>query len=370
METNTSYKKRIGIFATVIILADYLIRMGVNVLISHYAASGFNSDIAEIERYEIINQIAGIGLSVLSTVIIFIVSYIFTKDKRKTVVFAGSIYFAKKAAGLFTSLISTVTDGLIYAGISASTRSAIILADDIIALPVVIALAYFAFTAFEGINAKLEGRSLDNSEMLLSQARKRYFAAYIISLVVTGVMTSGPSFVMAYLTSYGIIDNDGYSAVFTVIAQIVTWISSVIGFVILYCIGCKPYKNRIDGISFISVAGISGAITSLVTSPVFLAYRMVAIKFFEQAQASGSFNTYSVVASVGGTTLSVIGLVVEIAVILFVLKFFFSKVKINLFSEIAETTEENEAVAETAEEAEVTDTSGEEVSEATETCDE
>lgn len=324
---NTGYKKKAGIFAAGIILAEYLIRSAVNTLISNIAAAtGFNSDIADIERYETVNQIAGVGLSVFSLVFIFLASYIFTKDKRKTVVFAGSIYFARKAASPVTSLISTVASFTTV--FTASTRSAIIIAGEILVLPVMIALAYFVFTAFEGINTKLEGRSLANSEMLLPQARKRYFTAYIISMVVGGIMTSAPSFAMAYLTSYGIIDTDGHSAIFTVIAQLVNWLSGVIGLAVFYCIGYKPYKNHINGMSFISISGITGAISGMILSILMIPTNAL----LQSAINSENFRLVGILTGIIGAA-SLISLVIEIVLILHLLKFFFEPVKISLFEQ-------------------------------------
>lgn len=328
---NTGYKKKAGIFAAGIILAEYLIRSAINALISNIAAaSGFNSDVADIERYETVNQLAGVGLSVFSLVFIFLASYIFTKDKRKTVVFAGSVYFAKKAAGLITSLIGVVATSLMsYTTLlTASARTAIIMAGNIIALPVMIALAYFVFTAFEGVNTKFDGRSLANSEMLLPQARKRYFVAYVISMVIAGVMTSGPSFVMAYLTSYGIIENDGYNALFTVIAQLVNWLSGVIGFAVIYCIGYKPYKNHIDGMSFISISGITGAVSGVILSVVMLPLNTL----LQSSINSENFRLVGILTGIIGAA-SLISLVIEIVLILHILKFFFEPVKISLFEQ-------------------------------------
>lgn len=328
---STSYKKKAGIFAAGIILAEYLIRSAVNALISNIAAaSGFNSDVADIERYETVNQLAGVGLSVFSLAFIFLASYIFTRDKRKTIVFAGSVYFAKKTAGLITSLIGVVATSLMsYTTLlTASTRSAIIIAGEILVLPVMIALAYFVFTAFEGINAKLEGRSLANSEMLLPQARKRYFTAYIISMVVGGIMTSAPSFAMAYLTSYGIIGIDGHSAIFTVITQLVNWLSGVIGLAVFYCIGYKPYKNHINGMSFISISGITGAISGMILSILMIPTNAL----LQSAINSENFRLVGILTGIIGAA-SLISLVIEIVLILHILKFFFEPVKISLFEQ-------------------------------------
>lgn len=345
---NTAYKKKAGIFATGIILADYLVRTGANILISNIAAaSGFNSDVADIQRYELINNISGVGLSVFSLVLIFLGSYTFTKDKRKTVVFAGSIYFAKKAAGLITSLISAVATSLMsYTTLlTASARTAIIMAGNIIALPVMIALAYFVFTAFEGVNTKFDGRSLANSEMLLSQARKRYFVAYVISMVIAGVMTSGPSFVMAYLTSYGIIDNDGYNALFTVIAQLVNWLSGVIGFAVIYCIGYKPYKNHINGMSFISISGITGAVSGVILSVVMLPLNTL----LQSSINSQNYGLTGILSGVIGAA-SLIAFVIEVLLVLYVIKFFFAPVKVSLFENYnnisSELSQEAEGVTE------------------------
>lgn len=327
-EYNHNYKKKIGIFATVTILADYLISSGVNMLVSHFTVLS-NIDVTNIDRYKTVNQIVSVGLSVLSLVIIFIASYIFTKDKRKTVIFAGSIYFGKNTAAIISSLISAIAKSLTSAAIlSPGAQSAIVFAGKFVSLPIMIALAYFAFTAFKGINVKLEGRSLGNSEMLFSQARNRYFAAYIINMVISAILTSGPSFIFAYATAYGIIDSNEYTTAFAAITQIISWLSTVICLMVSYFMGYKPYRNHIDGISFISVSGITGAVSALILNTAMLPLNML-IQSATNSQNYGLLSVVSVIAS----AVSLIAIAVDIILAIYIIKFFFSKSKISLFEE-------------------------------------
>lgn len=328
-ESILTYKKKAGIFAAVIILADSLIRSVVNMLLSHFTATG-NIDITAAEGYKTVNQLVGLGLSVFSIVFIFLLSYVFTKDKKKTVVFAGSIYFGKRAAGLIISLVSTVADCLSYTAlINPGTSSAINTIGNIIALPIMIAAAYFAFTAFEGINSKLEG-SLGKSGMLLKEAKKRYIIAYILAGIVAGVLSSAPAMIFALANYY---DNN-----ITLISQIIAWLGSVISFIILYRAGYKPYESHIDGMSFISVSGIAGAVSSLIISAVMLPVSTL----MTSAISSENFGLVGILSAITSAA-SLIAVVVEILLIIYVIKFFFAETEISLFAEdIPESVTESE----------------------------
>ena len=127
-ENNHNYKKKVGIFATVVILAEYLIRSIVNMILSHATALQSADDLY-VEKYKMINQGVGVGLSLFSLAFIFLASYIFTKDKRKTVILAGSIYFGEKTASLISTLIISVAKVFTsVATLNTSAQSAIVFA--------------------------------------------------------------------------------------------------------------------------------------------------------------------------------------------------------------------------------------------------
>lgn len=310
-ENRLTYKKKSCIFACVIILTDYLVRSGANKLVAHLTASGS----ADVNGYNTVNQITGVALSVFSLVFILLASYIFTKDKRKTVIFAGSIYFGKELASLVSSLISTVANILTSTMlISPKASSVIITAGDIIVKPLIIALAYFAFTAFEGINTKLEGRSLNNSGMLFSQARKRYLTAYLL--------------VHACLTSYGIIDADKYGIAFQLSAQIIGWLSTLIRLSIFYHIGYKACKNPLNGISFISISGFAGAVSGVFLNMATLPLNII----LNSVGTTENIALIGTLSGIAGVT-SIVALASDIISAIYFLKFFFPKFKISLFTE-------------------------------------
>ena len=320
-EYNINHKKRAGIFTVNIILADFLIRAGGDMLASHFTK--ISSDTA---NYDTVNQIISVCLSAFSLVLIFLVSYIFTKDRKKAVIFAGSIYFGKEAAVLIRSPISTVAKILTSATlISRDASSVIVNAGNILTLPLMIALAYLSFTAFEGINTGLNGNGLGNSGMLLSQAKKRYFTAYIIVMIVSGIMTSGSSFVFAYLTSYGIIDFARYSMIFSVVAQLLNCLSTLFLFAILYRTGYKPFRSHINGMSFISVSGLAGAVSSIFTGVATIPMNML-LNNSENLALGGALSAITGVAGF-------IALAVDIIAAIYFLKFFFPKYEISLFAD-------------------------------------
>ncbi len=323
MEENniSGYKKKAGIFITAIILTDYLVRICANMLLSYFSVSLYETG-DYVNNYKIINQIVNICLSVFSIFLILFASYIFTKDKRKTVILAGSIYFGKCAAGLVSSLISTVADCLTYTAVLYERhRSFILSAGHIITIPLIIAVAYFVFTAFEGINPKLE-TNLGSSEMLLPRAKKRYVVTYIIVAIITSVLTSVSTIIIPYFSSY---DN---SAVIPVLTKVSSWLSGIISFTIIYYAGYNPYRNHIDGMSFVCVSEITGAISGLLINIAMLPFNF----FLTSLQSSGNYTVALIFSGIAGAS-ALITLAIDIILIIYMLRFFFEKSKISLFAE-------------------------------------
>lgn len=339
----TNYKKKTGLFISVLIIAEQLIRFAVNAIMLNFIPVSL-SEGSDYERYNIISRVISLCITAVTIVLTFLMGYLLTKDKKKTVIFAGSVYFGRKAVGLFESLISAVAYSLSYAGkIGASDMSTVVFIADILIIPLIIAAAYFAFTAFEGINEKLEG-SLDSSEMLLSRAKKRLIAAYLIGAAVAGVMSSAPSLV------FTLIDVDmEYSYIIAVISRIVAWVGTAASFAIDYFAGYKPYKSHRDAMAFVGALGISNAISGFVTAVVMLPLNI----FTDSAVNSENYQIVTLLASVTGVV-SLIATVLEIILIIYVLKFFFASAKITLFDTADEAvgvealTYESEAAFENA----------------------
>ncbi len=314
----TNYRKKTGLFIAVVIIAEQIIRFAVNAIMMNVMPLSERSD---FERYDIVSSVASLCITAITIVLTFLMGYILTKDKKKTVIFAGSAYFGKSVAGLLESLISAVAYSLSYAGkIGASDMSAVIFIADILIIPLIIAAAHFAFTAFEGINEKLEG-SLDSSEMLLSRAKKRLVVAYLIGAVVSGVMTSAPSLIFALID----IDME-YSFIVAIISRIVTWISTVASFAIVYSAGYKPYKSHRDAMAFAGALGVSNAISGFIAAVVMLPLNI----FTESAIKAENYQITTLLTSVTGVV-SVIATVLEVILIIYMLKFFFASAKITLF---------------------------------------
>lgn len=338
-ENRLIYKKKAGIFITAIILADYLIRTCVNMLLPYFITT-FSTEGGYADKFKLFNQVVSICLSVLSIFLIFFVGWLFTRDKRKTVIFSGSIYFGKSAAGLVYSLVSTVANCLVQtAGLNERTFSAIITVGQLITIPLIIAAAYFVFTAFEGINPKLE-TSLSNSEMLLHRAKNRYLVTYIIVAITTSFLVSGPSLIIPYCASYAMFDITEYSTAITVITKVLSWLSGVIGFTVIYYAGYKPYRNHTDGMSFVCISEITGTISGLIINIAMLPFNFL----LTTVQSSGNYKLMLILSSITGAT-TLIALAVDIILIIFTLRFFFSKSKISLFVEdVPESIVENSTI--------------------------
>ncbi len=330
----TSYKKKSALFIAIVIIAEKLIRVGSDIIMSNILAAQVTPDMSgfDYERYNMISRIISICITAFSIVFTFLMGYIFTKDKRKTVIFAGSVYFGKKAAGLLSSFISAVANSLSYTGaFSASDMSTAIFIGSFLAVPVMIVLGYFAYTAFEGINSKLEG-SLDSSEMLLERAKKRFIVAYFGSAIVVSLLKSAPSLIYALINS----DSLNSGTIFSIISNILSWVFSVLGFVIIYLVGYKPYKNHIDAMAFTGIAGVTAAISGLIVSVILTPCQVL----LNAAIESGDYTRASILSAVTGAS-ALISLVPEILILLYVIKFFFAPARVTLFGQ--EVASENES---------------------------
>ena len=333
MEEKLINKKRIAIFASVAIIISYIFTALSNVTISYLLADYTESMTSEFRQ--LFESCSGLAVNLLTLSAFLILGHILTKDKRKTFIFAGSMYFGKQAVAIISSLIIAILKILMYAGkLYSSNYAQGILITNIVFIPAIILVAYTFYTALEGINGKISG-SLDTTELTLSRARKRYLCYALIGAVITGVITSAPSLVYVYMgheTSFFL------STLTTALTELTSWLGSVISLALLFLAGYKAYKSLTDGIAFGVCSGVAGGISGIFTGIMIIPLRL-GINYLTTALQSDVNPTYMTLISVGMGAFSIIAAVVGFAVELIMLKYFFPSMKVALFSEQVYTPE-------------------------------
>lgn len=332
-ENNIISKRKIAIFSTVAIIISYIFSTLSNVTISYLLADYTESMTSEFRQ--LFESCSGLAVNLLTLAAFLILGHILTKDKRKTFIFAGSMYFGKQAVAIISSLIIAILKILMYAGkLYSSNYAQGILITNIVFIPAIILVAYTFYTALEGINGKISG-SLDTTELTLSRARKRYLCYILIGAVITGVITSAPSLLYVYM---GHETSSFLSTLTTALTELTSWLGSVISLALLFLAGYKAYKSLTDGIAFGVCSGVAGGISGIFTGIMIIPLRL-GINYLTTALQSDVNPTYMTLISVGMGAFSVIAAVVGFAVELIMLKYFFPPIKVTLFSEQVYTPE-------------------------------
>ena len=332
-ENNIISKRKIAIFSTVAIIISYIFSTLSNVTISYLLADYTESMTSEFRQ--LFESCSGLAVNLLTLAAFLILGHILTKDKRKTFIFAGSMYFGKQAVAIISSLIIAILKILMYAGkLYSSNYAQGILITNIVFIPVIILVAYTFYTALEGINGKISG-SLDTTELTLSRARKRYLCYALIGAVITGVITSAPNLIYVFM---GHETSSFLSTLTTALTELTSWLGSVISLALLFLAGYKAYKSLTDGIAFGVCSGVAGGISGIFTGIMIIPLRL-GINYLTTALQSDVNPTYMTLISVGMGAFSVIAAVVGFAVELIMLKYFFPPIKVTLFSEQVYTPE-------------------------------
>lgn len=338
MNENTTNKRKVGIFTAVSLLISY----GAGIL-ANIISAAFPADSGAIENlamYNLINDIPSYIASVITLAVFLIMGYILTKDKKKTVIFAGALCFGRNAVSILNSLIVRIAKIVIaYDSASAYDIADLQPVINIALSPLVIFAAYFAYTCFEGINTKLSGQSLENSQMTLSRARKRYLAYSIIGGIAIGAVSSGINYLINYFAMYDFNPaEDVISFDFTISASAISWLSNSALIVLTYIAGYKPFKNHVDAMAFIGVDGLASIIVGLFSRLIHIIYSYIVNTVFIGTDNIGY--TYSLVSSIYATTSGLLVTVATYLIALYLFKYFFAQAKISLFSEAVEISEE------------------------------
>lgn len=333
MEEKIINKKKIAIFASVAIIISYIFSALSNVTVLYLMADYMESLTSELRQ--VFESCLGLAVNLLTLSAFLILGHILTKDKRKTFIFAGSMYFGKRVVAIASSLITSILNvlmraGKLYSGTYAQSISII----NIAFIPVIILVAYTFYTALTGVNGKISG-SLDTTELTLSRARKRYLCYVLTGAVIAGVITSAPSLLYVYV---GHETSSFLSTLAPAFTELTSWLSSVISLALLFLAGYKAYKSLTDGIAFGVCSGVAGGISGIFTGIMIIPLRL-GINYLTTALQSDVNPTYMTLISVGMGAFSIIAAVVGFAVELIMLKYFFPPMKVTLFTEQTDTPE-------------------------------
>ena len=326
MEESLSYKKRIKTFTKIAAaihgVLSALLNFTNETLEAHYTAR-------ETEPLsQFLFYLPKIILAVVMLSLFFMLGKKLTKDNRKAVLFMGAIYFGAEIVNIFTVYLTVARDLLPALGYFTETTVLILTSViPVITIPLTALAANLAFTAFEGLHPKLDGKCLDNSQMYLSRARSRYVGYEIVGGFVVGLISSMPLFIAGILTA----DNFDESLLENIVL-IASAFGGLMSFVIMYYAGYKPYKNHIDGIAFIACSNLGGNIGIIFSNILYFIQNSIfptnTTELIEEASTLESIGTLA-----SSTAFSGISVFIPLVVTVLLMKYFFSNTRITLFSE-------------------------------------
>ncbi len=336
MEENLSYRKQTKAFIAIAVIIHTLFYTGLNMLTRDidYKNPTLTS--------ELMLRLPSIAVTVITLTLFFLMGKKLTDDKRKALIFMGSVYFGSRVVNAVTGFFACGLDALTTLRYITPNVFGILTAIiEIIEIPFVIIAAYYAFTAFEGLNPNFSGESLDRSQMPLGRARTRYFAYELIGGAVMGMITVMPTFVAGFFIGQNYLDGD-FEVWITVAAQAFSALSVAAGLLFVYIAGYRPFRSRIDAFAFIACSGLSGEVsrifTNLLLIPQMLSLNSLTSGVYESEAELGSM---LITAGTSGI-FSILTVVISIGTALFMLKYFFSETKVTLFGQNASFNIEEE----------------------------
>lgn len=318
MEENMTYQKRTKIFLSVAVIVYTLLYFLLSMLTENidYKNPTLSS--------ELMLRLPSIAVTVITLTMFFLMGKKLTDDKRKAMIFMASIYFGSNVVNAVTKFFSCGVEAAItlsYLKPDALASSAVVI--ELIEIPFTVIAAYYAFTAFEGLNSKLGGESLEQSQMPLSRARIRYFAYELIGGIAISIFSTVPTLLISFFAMESIYTNDNYS--FIVIATQVASVFTVSAdLVLIYIAGYRPFRSRIDAMAFVACSGLSGEISRIFIN-LLLIPQMLAFNSFTSGVFEAGKELEGVLATAGTTGIfGILTSVISIGLALFMLKYFFS----------------------------------------------
>ena len=332
MEENLNYQKQTKAFIAIAVIANTLFYSVLSILTRDidYKNPTLNS--------ELMLRLPSIAVTIILLTLLFFMGKKLTDDKKKALIFMGSVYFGDRVVSAVTAFFSCGLDALTTLRyITPNVFGILTAVIEIIEIPFVIVAAYYAFTAFEGLNPKFGGENLDQSQMPLGRARTRYFVYELIGSTVIGTLSTLPTFLLGFFAMNSLYTSN--SETFTVILTQIASAFSPAVLLFIYIAGYKPYKSRIDGMAFIACSGLSGEVSRILTN-LLLIPQMLSLNSLTSGAYEIEAELGSVLIRAGSTgILSILTVVISIGISLFMLKYFFPPMKVTLFTEQTDTPE-------------------------------
>lgn len=324
----TENKKRTALFtalAMIFMLAANMLSSVISGLVLQILGESLGRSTSSV-----VNACMNLVVNLIGLAATLILGRILTKDKRGSLVFAGSMFFGRGVVAIVSSLISEILIGMIsYTSISDREFSTIITIKEFVFIIPAFFVAYYIYTALEGMNAKFDG-SIDTVQLTLSQARKRYIIFTLIGIVVVSVFVSGPNFILNATEFYS--QNTFLSSL---IVSLSTWLGNeVIAFAFIYLAGYLVNRSHIDAFAYTSCSFLSSKISSIFFSLLGIPYQLLISKT-QQGVTDMDYSSM-LTLSISTTVYGIIVFVIEVAVMMAVLKFFFP-VNINNISAQAQS---------------------------------
>lgn len=318
MKENMTYQKQTKIFISAAVIVHTLFYSLLSMLTENidYKNPTLSS--------ELMLRLPSIAVTITTLTLFFFMGKKLTDDKRKAMIFMGSVYFGNNVVNALTEFFScgaeaAITLGYLKPDVLAFSAAVI----ELIEIPFAVIAAYYAFTAFEGLNSTLGGETLEQSQMPLSRARTRYFAYELIGGIAIGIFSTLPTFLISFFAMESIYTNnaDSFIVITTQVASVFTVLANL---VLIYIAGYRPFRSRIDAMAFVACSGlsseISGIFVNLLLVPQLIAFSSVTSGAFE-----GEIELEGMLTAAGTTgILGILTVLVSIGTALFMLKYFFS----------------------------------------------
>lgn len=323
MENTADYKKKILVFTSIAMIIKYVLYLAENFVSFKFFSLDSEALPEEIFASQNWSGVSRLAVSLITFALFFFVGKALTKDKMKAIVYTATSYFGFAVAGILPDFISAVYKVLI--NITAPQSVAILnTVAKPVSVPLEIFFAYTAFTALEGINEKLGSKGIGSFKTTAKQARKNYIIYFILSIVITSVLSSAPAYISAF--SGG---DFNMTTAFSVVSQALLFLSSALPVVVLYLIGFKPQRSHPEAMAFSSVVFFANIVSNLIfVLPITTVVNYVVNTLKIDAMEIEAYQQISLMATVSGviiSVLSVLGMVASFVIAFRLFGRFFAK---------------------------------------------
>ncbi len=332
MEENTAYRKKSIIFIAAAAIFYYALDILANLINSQFALGSME----DYYNTQWIYSAVSLCVTALTVVAFFVLGKKLTSSNRKALIFMGSVYFARTASGIASSFFGSICQILMRTGtLDSMTYANIVLVIEFVFLPLIVFIAYFAFSALEGMNPRFPSQSLDTLKTSASRARIGYFVVCIAVSLVAAI-NSLPNLIFAFLGSDFIASNT-----VTVISFSVEWLVNLLTFVLFYFVCYKVTKSHVEAMCLAAIIKVSDAIPTVFGGLINTAAN-VAVRVFNLGSEENIY-IYSAVTNISTWTRIALVTILSVVLAMYFIGRFFPKVnKCNEYGEKI-LTEDNSA---------------------------